>query len=699
MSWLIEFSVPEMIETKLGQQRDHRAGVYVALSLGMQLTRNLDHFLDRPIVYRPRQLPAETLAIVGWGLTGKGLEAAAFAERHGLPYLALEDGFLRSVALGNADPPLSVVSDGRGVYYDARQASDMERLVSTAHSAAERNRAALVMSLWRSGRLSKYNHAREIPPPFNGPFVLVVDQTAGDSSIAYGLASAESFRRMLDAALDEHPGLPIVLKVHPDVIAGRKRAHFDRLSAGQSARVTLLASNAHAPALLEPAQAIYVVTSQMGFEALMWGKPVRTFGMPFYAGWGLTRDELAPPDRRKTEQAVTLEDLVHAALVDYPRYIDPETLERCEVERLMDWMALQRRMRERFPARLQAVAFSNWKKPVAQAFFAGSSLRLVPTPEPLGGAVEQAGEPATARAVWGRPADGAAAAALADAPLLRVEDGFLRSVGLGAHWVQPLSWVVDRTGMYYDATTPSDLETMLQTACFDDALLARARALRERIVAAGITKYNVGSGGWARPPEAKRVILVPGQVEADASIAWGTPGVRRNLELVQAVRRAAPDAYLVYKPHPDVLAKTRLRGEGDQLIAAHCDEVVAGVPIHALLDAADEVQVLTSLAGFEALLRGKPVVCHGQPFYSGWGLTEDEHPHPRRTRRLTLDELVAGALILYPTYVSRTTGAFTTPERALHELQHWHTLQRPAEAPWLRLLRRLKGMRDRWRRR
>jgi capsular polysaccharide export protein len=96
---------------------------------------------------------------------------------------------------------------------------------------------------------------------------------------------------MLEAALDEHPGLPVLLKVHPDAIAGRKHAHFAELPAGAASRITLLASNAHPPTLFEAAQAVYVVTSQMGFEALMWDRPVRCFGMPFYAGWGLTRDE------------------------------------------------------------------------------------------------------------------------------------------------------------------------------------------------------------------------------------------------------------------------------------------------------------------------------------------------------------------------------------------------------------------------
>src|SRR5204862_6499518 len=121
----------------------------------------------------------------------------------------------------------------------------------------------------------------------------------------------------------------------------------------------------------------------------------------------------------------------------------------------------------------------------------------------------------------------------ADVVLIRVEDGFLRSVGLGAELALPLSWVLDRTSMYYDATRPSDLEQLLESWEFTPQLLARAAALRKRIVASGITKYSVGERAWRRPGRA-RVILVPGQVESDASLRLGAPTLRTNLALVRA---------------------------------------------------------------------------------------------------------------------------------------------------------------------
>jgi capsular polysaccharide export protein len=270
-----------------------------------------------------------------------------------------------------------------------------------------------------------------------------------------------------------------------------------------------------------------------------------------------------------------------------------------------------------------------------------------------------------------------------DARIVRLEDGFLRSVGLGADLTRPLSWVLDDLGIYYDAREPSALERILQQAQFDAAELARAAGLRDRIVQAGLTKYNLARRPWQRPSNGRPVLLVPGQVETDASIRYGCHDVRTNLGLLQAARQARPDAWLVYKPHPDVVAGLRGQGAGESEASRYCDEILLEGSMHELLLQVDEVHVMTSLTGFEALLRGKRVVCWGHPFYAGWGLTQDSKPHPRRTRRLALDELVAGALLRYPVYFSALTGQRCTPEQGLDELLQWRA-RKPDHDPWWR---------------
>ncbi len=654
-------------------KRDDRPAVAV-LTRGMQDIATLPVLLDEHRLVFGCRAARDATAVLAWGRKPSAAIAGRFAERLGLPLVQVEDGFLRSVSLGDRDPPLSLVVDDLGIYYDATVPSRLEVLVAGTHDEAAIQRAERVRRRWCDGRVSKYNHARDVQRLLADDYVLVVDQTFGDSSIGFGLAEARSFARMLQAALDEHPGARVLLKVHPDVVAGRKRGHFAALEPAAAARVHVLSTDGHPPALLERAIAVYTVTSQVGFEALLWDKQVRCFGMPFYAGWGLTQDELPAPKRRRVDRRVTLPQLVDAALVQYPRYFDPDTQQRCGVEQLVDHLALQRRMRQRFAPRVHALGFSRWKKPIVRAFFGGSDVQFVSRPQQV--------PPNATIAVWGRREAPAQASSV-----VRLEDGFLRSVGLGADLVRPLSWVMDSSGMYYDATQSCDLERLLRETRFDGKLIERAKRLRERIAVEGITKYNVGQGRWRRPADARRVVLVPGQVESDAAITYGAPGLRSNMGLLQAVRRAAPDAWVVYKPHPDVVARLRREGVGEDEAREHCDEIVVDVPMHVMLDAVDEVHVMTSLAGFEALLRGRRVATYGQPFYAGWGLTDDHAPPARRGRLLTLDELVAGVLLLYPTYVSRRSGHFTTAERALDELLAWRSAG-GSQAGWVLRLKR-----------
>ncbi len=643
------------------------------LSFGIRRIPALEQLLDAEIVFCSGLFaPRNLAAIAGWGRRPGTARAQAFAARHGLPFIALEDGFLRSLGLGSEDPPLSVVIDDEGIYYDATCASRLERLVQQPLAAAQHARTEALIASWRTERVSKYNALRDYAGVLPARFVLVADQTLGDASVAYGLADAHSFERMLQAALAENPGCVVLLKTHPDVFAGKARGHIDLQRAAAQPRVQVLADNVHSATLLEQAEAVYVVTSQLGFEALLWGRALRVFGMPFYAGWGLSRDELPAPARRTP---ATLAQLAHAALIDYPRYLDPDRGGLCGPEVVLAHLGLQRRMHARFPPTVYALGFSPWKKPLLRRFFAGSQVRFVRNPRAVP-------EGATL-AVWGRQHP-----PLAE-PIERVqlEDGFLRSVGLGAELVRPLSWVMDRRGIYFDASAPSDLEHLLQHHAFAAPLLERAARLRESIVAAGLTKYNLAGGAWQRPPSVARVVLVVGQVESDAAIALATPGIATNIELLRAARATNPDAWLLYKPHPDVVAGLRRRGHGEHEAAACCDEIVIDCPMGALLEAVDEVQVLSSLAGFEALLRGKRVVCHGQPFYAGWGLTEDRHPLARRTRRPGLDELVAGTLILYPAYLGWRTRRFTSPENALLDLADWQAREPNGRPLWRRLLR------------
>lgn len=394
-----------------------------------------------------------------------------------------------------------------------------------------------------------------------------------------------------------------------------------------------------------------------------------------------------------------------AALIAASRCADPFLRRPWDVQQALEQLDAWRRAQAENRPVAVCLGMSWWKRDRIAALFAhaGGAPGFARRPD---AALRQAvaarartGE--AALAAWARavPPGFRERCAAAGVTLLTVEDGFVRSRGLGARFLPGASYAVDAHGIYYDPARPSALEQLLATAAFPPALLARAAALRAAIVARGVTKYNLaGEAPVLAPPPGRRVLLVPGQVEDDASVRLGGGAIQGNLALLEAVRAANPEAWIVYKPHPDLEAGLRRNAVPLAALRAVADQVVTGAPLTGLLGQVAAVHTLTSLSGFEALLRGVPVTTWGQPFYAGWGLTEDRNPLPRRTRRLTLDALVAGVLILFPRSVDPLTGLPCPPEVILERLDDpaawplprggWY---RGVEATLWRGLDRLRG--------
>ena len=375
----------------------------------------------------------------------------------------------------------------------------------------------------------------------------------------------------------------------------------------------------------------------------------------------------------------------------------------------IDWQARQREVAARYPGRMIGVGFRRWKAANIKPMLGLDQTQVVFVRD-AGEAAARLPKAGDCLVFWGgeAPAGLAVLAVESGARLLRMEDGFVRSVGLGSDFIRPLSLVLDECGVYFDPTQPSDLERILAGGGFSDDELRRARQVREFIVANGITKYNLEpreTAGW--PSAGREVVLVPGQVEDDASIRLGCSGVKTNLGLLQAARCAHPDAFVVYKPHPDVMSGNRAGKVALAEAAAYADHVETHLSVVSCIDACDVVHTMTSLSGFDALLRGKRVVVYGQPFYAGWGLTEDvgakEGAFLRRKFRLTVEELVAGTLLRYPLYWDWDLNGYTTCEAVLEKivkirnaLEEGGGLQRLREGYVRRQLRKLVALSRGW---
>lgn len=619
----------------------------------------------------PGALHRDLDAIGIWGARPVAERGRRAAVLRGLPLVHIEDAPLRSITPGRAEPLMGLTLDETGNYLDASAPSDLENMLN-GKSSEVRSETETALEAYLASGLSKYNEdwrgAEDLP---TAPFVLVVDQLRDDASIRLGGADAGAFALMLEAARDENPGVPVYVRRHPRARDAPERAHFSDLPEG----VRFLEDGFAIADVLRGAKAVYCVTSQVGFEAILHGGEPRVFGSPYYAGWGLSCDEVACA-RRSTR--LSRVQLFEGAMIDYPVWFDVYSGGQTNFLSALHGLEARRRAHRIGRGGAVAVGMRLWKRA-----FVGQVLGDTRFCDDPGEAPEIAAREARKLVVWASSKAGEAL--LDDVPVMRMEDGFLRSVGLGAELAEPMSACLDDLGIYYDPRRASRLERLIrESRDLSERQLARAKALRLRLIKEGLSKYNVGAGG-VETPDGRRVILVPGQVEDDASILLGAGEVSTNRGLLEAVRAANPDAYVLYKPHPDVEAGLRpgTLAEAQGL----CDQILHGVSAEAALKGANEVWTMTSLMGFEALLRGKRVVSFGRPFYAGWGLTEDRAGSmERRCPGIALDGLVHATLIDYPIYRDPLSGLACPVETVVARLASREGQRRP------RVLSKLQGL-------
>ncbi len=595
------------------------------------------------------------LELAGWDIVPDGdgarralwREAPAATGEIGLFPLHLGDP--RRVAGLRLDPG----GDGRlGRSLDRHldeEAIDDAALLARARDAVERMRHAGLAT----------DPATPAPPdaPPEPGYALVLDEPAE-------AARKNDIQELVFLAQDENPGARVLVR------AGAAGGQVG--AADATGRVALVDGSPAVRDLLDGAVAVYTVGAALGFDAIFAGHRPRVLGTPFYAGRGLT-DDRGPITRYR--RPLTRAQLFAAAMIVAPLWYDPHRDRLCALEDAISAEeALARAAREDAPGYV-ASGMRLWKRPQVRAAL-GRDVRFAGPAR----AAAIAGKTGRRHVVWG--------SAPAARPVLRMEDGFLRSRGLGARLVPPLSLALDDLGIYYDPASESRLEHLVAAStALPDAEIRRAEALIARIQTFGLSKYNVGRDMAADVPQG--AILVPGQVEDDASVRLGASDVRTNLDLLRLVRAENPDRPILYKPHPDVEAGLRAGRVPDDEARRYADVILRDADPSALLARAADVWTITSLMGFEALLRGVPVTCAGVPFYSGWGLTRDLAPVPgRRTARPTRAGLVHAALIGYPRYHDPLSGRPCPPEVIVDRLASGDLPPAPRG-----LLARLQGLR------
>ncbi|EAI3980241.1 capsular polysaccharide biosynthesis protein [Campylobacter jejuni] len=603
----------------------------------------------------------------GWGRKKSGLKAMNLAKKYKAKFILLEDGFIRSLNLGvENSPSFSMVKDDIGIYYDATMPSKLENLLNTYEFKDEEiKQAKKAIELIKKYKISKYNNNLDIPDDYfqkDEKRILIITQTANDASLEFGLAKDFKTVDMIKDAIKENPDSKIYIKIHPDVLSGKKQSDLDIKSLPKEC--ILITENFNPIALLEFFDKVYTKTSGMGFEALMQGCECVCYSMPFYAGWGLTKDKL---ECKRRKQKRSLEEVFYAAYILYSEYFNPYLNQKSNIFDTIQTLAKYKDIEKVNSNRLFMLGFTLWKRHFIKPFFNAKDNEIIflNSLKSLAGYKLKENDKFF---IWGKRIDyntlkttlikKAQDEDLSNfTPKISLtEDGFIRSISLGSDLTRPFSLIIDDKGLYIDPNKASKLEELLQNEIFDENMLNRAKNIIKILLENRFSKYNglKHENLKINAKTGQKIILIPAQVEDDASMILGGFGLS-TLDLLKEVRSKNQDAYIIFKPHPDVLSGNRVGLKDETLILEFCDEIVKDCSIDSAIKIADEIHTITSTSGFDALLRAKKVFTYGMPFYAGWGLTKDKHRCERRTRKLSLEELVAGALITYPRYINPKT--------------------------------------------
>lgn len=633
-------------------------------STSKKLVKNVSDFINVKS-YKNSLLPSDF--ICGWGRKKSGLKAMNLAKKYKAKFILLEDGFIRSLNLGvENSPSFSIVKDDIGVYYDATAPSKLENLLNTYEFKDEEiKQAKKAIELIKKYKISKYNNNLDIPDDYfqkDEKRVLIITQTANDASLEFGFAKDFKTVDMIKDAIKENPDSKIYIKIHPDVLSGKKQS--DLVINFLPKECILITENFNPIALLEFFDKVYTKTSGMGFEALIQECECICYGMPFYAGWGLTKDKL---ECKRRMQKRSLEEVFYAAYILYAEYFNPYLNQKSNIFDTIQTLAKYKDIEKVNSNRLFMLGFTLWKRHFIKPFFKAKDNEIIFL-NSIKSLLRYKLKEDDKFFIWGKRIDyntlkSTLIKKAQDENLLHfapkislVEDGFIRSISLGSDLARPFSLIVDDKGLYIDPNKPSKLEELLQNEIFDENILNRAKNIIKILLENRFSKYN-GLKHEDLKINAKigqKIILIPAQVEDDASMILGGFGLS-TLDLLKEVRAKNQDSYIIFKPHPDVLSGNRVGLKDETLILKFCDEIVKDCSIDSAIKIADEIHTITSTSGFDALLRAKKVFTYGMPFYAGWGLTKDKHKCERRTRKLSLEELVAGALITYPRYINPKT--------------------------------------------
>lgn len=201
----------------------------------------------------------------------------------GIPWLISESAFI----------PNHILLDPCGQHFirgHNQIDSDALHWMNTPLTPTQQQQIKMFVSHWQSRRISKYAQPDKKSPELvsflaePGPILFVPMQISDDANVHYGLGIFDSLDDFYQSLVEALPGnWRAVFKPHP------LDTRLDPWRPPTNPRIHFTV-NANIHDLITRADAVAVFSSNVGLEALFYGKPVLVGGKPCYGGKGFTLD-------------------------------------------------------------------------------------------------------------------------------------------------------------------------------------------------------------------------------------------------------------------------------------------------------------------------------------------------------------------------------------------------------------------------
>ncbi len=649
----------------MAEHREHKPLPPIASIYEKDLWKNIGHLKTfLPEFAEIKYFEAIPEIVIGWGKRKNSIPAKMFSKSTAAPYISLEEGFIHSVGKSQTYPALSIIADKATPYYDNKTTSGLENFLLSEEITDENiKKARNLIQLVKDKQITKYNIEKDYKESSfrfsDSKNILLLDQFRDDPSVPLAGATKADFDKMVYYARKLFPASHIVIKSYPEIILGKKKGFLTKYYSDPN--IKIIEDDINIFSLLPYCEAVFTVTSAEGLQALIGGRQVYTFGRSFYSGWGFTKDNKRIIKNRKQ---ASFEEFFYGSYVSYPRYINPYERKLSDLEYTIGLVEWLREKYKGFSRSYSCFGFSSWKKDYITNFLLTpfNEVKFFKNEETTARYARKHNSDFTIAAEKENPAISELCKNY-EVSITRIDDGFIRSSGLPSNFAPASSLIIDDKSIHYIADKESKLEELIINLRLTRDKKNRARDLINLITQKDVSKYNFSTGELKLSfPRDKKIILVAGQIEDDPAVKLGRGTIKSNARLLEETRKREKDAYIIYKPHPEVVAGKRLGHLPKREAQRYSDMVIEHANIHDLIKRCDEVYTISSFVGFEALLRSKKVKTFGCPFYAGWGLTDDSIFFSKRNRNISLEHLVYAALIEYPIYFDRVSNLPCKPE-------------------------------------